>query len=253
MTRRAMTAAFSPQDEPDVLCKIQYGILTAPKSLVIDAVSQRINRPSHEFAEHDVPDDYCIDVAMSSATLERCKEYRAMEDEMSKKQRESPVVHSEFVQSIDVYARNLEDVKISKRGLRLGDLSATGRKQRARERRAVNPDHNPFLQAFKEWLSVYEHADNQRYAQASVESYYTDARRWFTSDADIDDIYPLVKRGSINSKTPPSATEFITTKSLPTNFCVNFTKNGNADAVATRTQTRTRRDASSSYPCVIQN
>ena len=24
MTRRAMTAAFSPQDEPDVLCKIQW-------------------------------------------------------------------------------------------------------------------------------------------------------------------------------------------------------------------------------------
>ena len=193
MTRRAMTAAFSPQDEPDVLCKIQYGILTAPKSLVIDAVSQRINRPSHEFAEHDVPDDYCIDVAMSPVTLEICKDYRAMEDEMSKKQRESPVVHSEFIQSINVHARNLEDVKISKRGLRLGDLSATGRKQRAREKLSVNPDHIPFLQDFKEWLSVQEYRLNQRYAAASVESYFMDSRRWFTSGADIDDIYPLVK------------------------------------------------------------
>ena len=193
MTRRAMTAAFSPEDEPDVLCKIQYGILTAPKSLVIDAVSQRINRPSHEFAEHVVPDDYCIDVAMSPVTLEICKEYRAMEDEMSKKQRESPVVHSEFIQSINVHARNLEDVKISKRGLRLGDLSATGRKQRAREKLSVNPDHIPFLQDFKEWLSVQEYRLNQRYAAASVESYFMDSRRWFTSGADIDDIYPLVK------------------------------------------------------------
>ena len=193
MTRRAMTAAFSPQDEPHVLCKIQYGILTAPKSLVIDAVSQRINRPSHEFAEHVVPDDYCIDVAMSPVTLEICKEYRAMEDEMSKKQRESPVVHSEFIQSINVHARNLEDVKISKRGLRLGDLSATGRKQRAREKLSVNPDHIPFLQDFKEWLSVQEYRLNQRYAAASVESYFMDSRRWFTSGADIDDIYPLVK------------------------------------------------------------
>ena len=194
MTRRAMTAAFSPQDEPDVLCKIQYGILTAPKSLVIDAVSQRINRPSHEFAEHVVPDDYCIDVAMSPVTLEICKEYRAMEDEMSKKQRESPVVHSEFIQSINVHARNLEDVKISKRGLRLGDLSATGRKQRAREKLSVNPDHIPFLQDFKEWLSVQEYRLNQRYAQASVESYYGIVRQWFTSDAEVETIHVLVQR-----------------------------------------------------------
>ena len=194
MTRRAMTAAFSPQDEPDVLCKIQYGILTAPKSLVIDAVSQRINRPSHEFAEHVVPDDYCIDVAMSPVTLEICKEYRAMEDEMSKKQRESPVVHSEFIQSINVHARNLEDVKISKRGLRLGDLSATGRKQRAREKLSVNPDHIPFLQDFEEWLRVYEYRLNSRYAQASVESYYGIVRQWFTSDAEVETIHVLVQR-----------------------------------------------------------
>ena len=193
MTRRAMTAAFSPKDEPDVLCKIQYGILTAPKSLVIDAVSQRINRPSHEFAEHDVPNDYCVDVAMSPVTLEICKEYRAMEDKMSKKQRESPVVHSEFRQSIDVYARNLEDVKITKRGLRLGELSATGKRQRAKEKLAVHPDHNPFLQAFKEWLSVYEYAPNQRYAPATVENYYAIVRRWFTSDAEVQTIHARVQ------------------------------------------------------------
>jgi hypothetical protein len=30
LTRRAMTAAFQPADEPGVLCKLQYGILTAP-------------------------------------------------------------------------------------------------------------------------------------------------------------------------------------------------------------------------------
>jgi len=194
MTRRAMTAAFSPQDEPDVLCKIQYGILTAPKSLVIDAVSQRINRPSHEFAEHIVPDDYCIDVAMSPVTLEICKEYRAMEDEMSKKQRESPVVHSEFIQSINVYERRLEDVRISRRqNLRLGGLSATGRKRRERERRTVNPDHIPFLQDFEEWLSVYEFAPNRHYVKASVDSYLAASKHWFASSADINDIYPLVR------------------------------------------------------------
>ena len=193
MTRRAMTAAFSPQDEPDVLCKIQYGVLTAPKSLVIDAVSQRINRPSHEFAEHIVPDDYCVDVAMSPVNLEICKEYRAMEDEMSKKQRDSPVVHSEFRQSIKVHARNLEDVKITKRGLRLGELSATGSRQRARERLAVNPDHIPFLQDFKEWLSTYEYSDNQRYATASVESYYNIVRQWFTSDTEVETIHVCVQ------------------------------------------------------------
>ena len=38
LTRRAMTAAFTPADEPGVLCKLQYGILTAPKTLTIDAL-----------------------------------------------------------------------------------------------------------------------------------------------------------------------------------------------------------------------
>ena len=194
MTRRAMTAAFSPQDEPDVLCKIQYGILTAPKSLVIDAVSQRINRPSHEFAEHVVPDDYCIDVAMSPVTLEICKEYRAMEDEMSKKQRESPVVHSEFIQSINVHARNLEDVKISKRGLRLGDLSATGRKQRAREKLSVNPDHIPFLQDFKKWLSEHLLLRDLRDLESSVNHYYGIVKEWFTSDEEVKTIHARVRR-----------------------------------------------------------
>ena len=194
MTRRAMTAAFSPQDEPDVLCKIQYGILTAPKSLVIDAVSQRINRPSHEFAEHDVPDDYCIDVAMSPVTLEICKEYRAMEDEMSKKQRESPVVHSEFIQSINVHARNLEDVKISKRGLRLGDLSATGRKQRAREKLSVHPDHIPFLQDFKKWLSEHLLLRDLRDLESSVNHYYGIVKEWFTSDEEVETIHERVQR-----------------------------------------------------------
>jgi len=194
MTRRAMTAAFSPQDEPDVLCKIQYGILTAPKSLVIDAVSQRINRPSHEFAEHDVPDDYCIDVAMSPVTLEICKDYRAMEDEMSKKQRESPVVHSEFIQSINVHARKLEDVKISKRGLRLGDLSATGRKQRAREKLSVHPDHIPFLQDFKKWLSEHLLLRDLRDLESSVNHYYGIVKEWFTSDEEVKTIHARVRR-----------------------------------------------------------
>ena len=37
-----------------------------------------------------------------------------------------------------------------------------------------------------------QHADNQRYAQASVESYYTDEDAVYIG-RDIDDIYPLVK------------------------------------------------------------
>ena len=109
LTRRAMAAAFQPADKPGVLCKLQYGILTAPKTLKIDAVSQRFNRASHDFGDYEVPEDYCVDVAISPVALDMCKEFRKLEDEMVDEQRRSPRIHAEFRQRIKVFAKDLED------------------------------------------------------------------------------------------------------------------------------------------------
>ena len=194
LTRRAMTAAFTPKDEPGVLCKIQYGIITAPKTTAVDTTSQRVNRPSHEFAQHVVPENYSVDVAMWPQTLEVCQRYREMEDKMVEEQRESPKIHAEFRQAIDVYQQGLDCHKVSKRGIPLADMSNTGRKERYRQQSAVNPDENEYLKAFKVWLENHEYQPGKKYAPDSVESYYRIIRRYFVNDADIEEIVELVRK-----------------------------------------------------------
>jgi hypothetical protein len=189
MTRRAMTAAFSPKDEPDVLCKIQYGVMTAPKKVTIDIASQRLNRPSHEFAEHVVPDDYCVDVAMSPLLLEACQKFRKFEDEMAKEQRECPVIHSMFRKRIDVYKNDLQNYLFGKRHFRMDQFSATGKKRHARER--LKLDSHPVLKDFMKWLTELEEErlPNGRYRTGTVEQYYGIVRQWFTQDADVHSVY----------------------------------------------------------------
>ena len=190
LTRRAMTAAFCPASEPSVLCKVQYGILTTPKAVTIDTVSQRINRPSHDFADHDVPYNYSVDVAMSPWILDLCKEYRKLEDDMVDRQRVDPKPHCEFRQSIEVFARDLDKTKISKRGIYLSELSRTGQAQRRREQLELELDQHPDLVKFKEWLATQpirsEHAD--ALAASTVENYYRRVRQRFFNGGDVDEI-----------------------------------------------------------------
>jgi len=194
LTRRAMTAAFNPKDEPRILCKIQYGIITAPKTTAVDVASQRVNRPSHEFAQHVVPENYSVDVAMWPDTLKMCQRYRKMEDDMVEQQRESPKIHSEFRQAINVYKQELNCQKVSKRGIPLADLSNTGLQEKRRRESAVDPDENEHLKDFKRWLENCEYEPGKRYAPDSVTSYYRIIRRYFVNDADIEDIVRSVKQ-----------------------------------------------------------
>ena len=194
LTRRAMTAAFSPRDETGVLMKLQYVIFTAPKTVQIDAASQRITRASHDFAEHIVPGDYRIDVAVQPEILDVLKRYRKMEDDMVERQRDELNVHSVFIQKIEVYKNDLEKVLFSKRRLLGADLSNTGRRKRRREEERSNVDENPYLQGFKTYLENYE-LDRERdphYAASSVRSYYGSIRKWFVSHAEIETIYDCV-------------------------------------------------------------
>ena len=188
LTRRAMTAAFQPADEPGVLCKLQYGILTAPKTLTIDAVSQRFNRASHDFGDYEVPGAYCVDVAMSPVALDMCKEFRRLEDQMVDEQRRSPCIHAEFRQQIEVFAMGLEDARVSKRNIRLGELSRTGRLRKEMMEREATADRDPQLIDFRRWLKEYEHRPGQPFTESTVTSYYRIVRRLFFDEDDIEAI-----------------------------------------------------------------
>ena len=186
LTRRAMTAAFTPADEPGVLCKLQYGILTAPKTLTIDAVSQRFNRCSHDFGDYEVPENYCVDVAMYPVALDMCKEFRKLEDEMVDEQRRNPRIHAEFRQQIQVFAKNLEDTRVSKRNIRLAELSRTGRLRKEMMEREATADRDPLLIDFKRWLKEYEHRPGELFSENTVTSYYRIVRRLFFDEDDIE-------------------------------------------------------------------
>ena len=189
MTRRAMTAAFQPADEPGVLCKLQYNILTAPKTLTIDSVSQRYNRPSHDFGDYVVPEEYCVDSAMSPVALDMCKEFRKLEDEMVYEQRRSPRIHAEFRQQIQVFAKDLEDTRVSKRNIRLGELSRTGRLRKEMMEREAIADRDPRLIAFRRWLKEdYVLPNGQPYNDSVVINYYQKVRPLFFEEEDIEAI-----------------------------------------------------------------
>ena len=191
MTRRAMTAAFTPKDEPNALYKIQYGILTAPKFLTIDAVSQRVNRPSHEFALHEVPENFCIDVAMNPTTLRLCQFYRQLEDKMAADQREKPLIHSEFRRGINVFAYDLQDAKVSKRRISVETLSHTGEKEAQRMQLASveeREDVRELMLKFNEWLTLQEYQPGKRYAEATARRFCEVAKSWFTGSARIEDV-----------------------------------------------------------------
>jgi hypothetical protein len=183
-----MTAAFQPADEPGVLCKLQYGILTAPKTLTIDAVSQRFNRASHDFGDYEVPVAYCVDVAISPVALEMCKVFRKLEDQMVDEQRRNPQIHAEFRQRIEVFAMGLEDTRVSKRNIRLGELSRTGRRWKEMMGREATADRDPRLIAFRRWLKEYEHRPGQPFTESTVTSYYRIVRRLFFDEDDIEAI-----------------------------------------------------------------
>ena len=186
LTRRAMTAAFQPADEPGVLCKLQYGILTAPTTLTIDAVSQRFNRASHDFGDYEVPEDYCVDVAMSLVALDMCKDFRKLEDAMVDEQRRSrPCIHAEFRQQFQAFAKDLED-RVSKRNIRLAELSRTGRLRKEMMGREAIADRDDRLIKFRRWLESYEHAPGQPYVNDTVDTYYRIVRRLFFDEENIE-------------------------------------------------------------------
>ena len=191
LTRRAMTTAFTPKDEPGVLCKLLYQISTAPSenSMTIDAVSQRFTRGSHDFVEHVVPENYCVQIATLPDTLETLKNYREMEDEMAEKQRNQNYQHARFRHEIDVYAKNLYKCAVSKRKISLSEMSRRGRAQHRRKQTEIDPDMDDYLIRFKDFLKErLDRHGSRLFNDVTVKKYYAIVRQWFTTRTEIEEI-----------------------------------------------------------------
>ena len=191
LTRRAMTAAFTPADEPNVLCKLQYLIFTGSKSITIDAVSQRITRASHDFIQHIVPNNYSVDVCMQPRLLDLLKVYRKMEDDMIEMQRRELNKHAIFRQKILVDRDKLNGIKISKRGIEVTGLSETGKASHDREQMnaEINESMRPYLDGYREYLEQFQFGEPLRnYAPDSVQSYFQVVRKYFRECDTIQDV-----------------------------------------------------------------
>jgi len=71
---------------------------------------------------------------------------------MVDEQRRNPRIHAEFRQRIEVFANGLEDARVSKRNIRLAELSRTGRLRNEMMEREAIADRDPQLIDFKRWL-----------------------------------------------------------------------------------------------------
>jgi hypothetical protein len=125
---------------------------------------------------------------MSPVALDMCKEFRRLEDQMVDEQRRSPCIHAEFRQRIEVFAMGLEDTRVSKRNIRLAELSRTGRLRKEMMEREATADRDPQLIDFKRWLKEYEHRPGQPFTESTVTSYYRIVRRLFFDEDDIEAI-----------------------------------------------------------------
>lgn len=123
---------------------------------------------------------------MSPVARDMCKQFRGLEDKMVDDQRVQPRIHAEFRQQIKVYAKGLEDARVSKRNIRLAELSRTGRRQKQMMEREAIADRDDRLIKFRRWLESYEHAAGQRYVEGTVETYYRIIRRLFFIEEDIE-------------------------------------------------------------------
>lgn len=191
LTRRAMTTAFTPEDEPGVLCKLLYQISTAPNenSMTIDAVSQRFTRGSHDFVEHVVPDNYCVQIATRPYILEQLKRYREMEDNMVEDQRKHRHRHADFRHKIDVYSNEVYKCFVSKRRIQVRELSHKGRAKLQREQMEIDPDLDEHLIGFKDYLKKHrDRHDECSFNDMTVKKYYSHVRKWFTSGTEIESI-----------------------------------------------------------------
>lgn len=107
---------------------------------------------------------------------------------MVDEQRRNPRIHAEFRQRIEVFANGLEDARVSKRNIRLAELSRTGRLRNEMMEREAIADRDPQLIDFKRWLGVYEHRPGERFSENTVTTYYRIVRHLFFDEDGIEAI-----------------------------------------------------------------
>lgn len=105
---------------------------------------------------------------------------------MVDEQRRSPRIHAEFRQQIQVFAKDLENARVSKRNIRLEELSRTGRLRKKMMEREAIADRDPQLRDFKRWLERLEYRPGEFFEiRSTVKTYYRIVRRLFFDEDDM--------------------------------------------------------------------
>lgn len=100
-------------------------------------------------------------------------------------QRRSPRIHAEFRQQIQVFANDLEKARVSKRNIRLEELSRTGRLRKEMMEREAIADRDQRLRDFKRWLERLEYRPGELFSENTVITYYRIVRRLFFDEDDM--------------------------------------------------------------------
>ena len=161
LTRRAMTAAFTPADEPNTLILPMYVIARPGTRYAIDILSQRVMRAGHDFGEYDKPDNYKWWISIDSQVLQQLQNYRRMEEKSMLEQAENPRTHANFVANIPAFTYGVHDCSVGKRRMIMGEHLATNDPVR----RQTKADEE-YLNRFKTWLR-----ENSGLADGTVQTY----------------------------------------------------------------------------------
>jgi hypothetical protein len=122
LTRRAMTAAFSPADKPGTLVMPMYVIARSGKASKVDADSQRIMRAGGDTGEYTLPEDYQVWISCEPVLLRNLNSLRKAEEESLGKQAQTHELHFEFLHGYNVQGHGVADLKVTKAGLSLDGI-----------------------------------------------------------------------------------------------------------------------------------
>jgi hypothetical protein len=122
LTRRAMTAAFSPADKPGTLVMPMYVIARSGKASKVDADSQRIMRAGGDTGEYILPEDYQVWISCEPVLLGNLNSLRRVEQESLGEQALKYRVHADFLHLYSVEEHGIADLKVTKAGLSLSGI-----------------------------------------------------------------------------------------------------------------------------------
>lgn len=168
LTRRAMTAAFSPKDNPHVLFQILYVIARCGKSSKVDIDSQRIMRAGHDYGAYLKPDGMKVWISIHIPLLLRCQRFRRMEDDSMADQAQNP--GRSFQAWMDEYRvtqNQMQQERVGKGNCSVGAIG-NGMRGPKRCKFAAMPALDPFYR----WMEGHlMEGDGRKASKESIDKY----------------------------------------------------------------------------------